>query len=295
MMIQTYDHSYQVIRCLDSTEETTEYLCRELRRSKEELCLLVCIHEQVLAERFTLFLEEKIHKEEFTDYKECFQEEGSFYAVFACRQEPVLADRLLKERLSLTERVSIARGLFEWLLLQNPHPYFAVNALRPSQITVSRSLEVRWNYHLEQLWQFDQPKTEDVAFELAQILALLFARELDQMLYPELDLYLGRMESGQFSAYLDMYRAFLAVSEVLLEEPEKERTPRTFWFRLWERIKILAGFLKRILMVLLLIATVLYVVFVLLDDSGSEAGQQVMKQIGDLEIEQQTEQSKEEQ
>ncbi len=268
MIIQTCDHSYRVIRCLDSTEETVEYLCREIRRSKGGLCLLVCIRDQVLAKSFTLFLEEKINKEEFTDYRECFRSEGNLYAVFAFGEGVSLAERLAGEHLSLPERLQIAGKLFERLLIQNPHPFFAASVLSPERITVSRSLHVEWNYHLEHIRKFDRMLLSDAADRLTQVLEDLFARELEKKLYPELDGYLDALVQGSFSSYLEMYQAFLPVSEVLLKVQQEERTPQTFWFRLWEKIRTFAGFLKRVLMVLLVAATILYVVFVLLDDSG---------------------------
>lgn len=289
MMIQNCDHAYEVIQCLGSTEDTVEYLCRESGHPGEGFFLLVCVGEPVLAKNFTLFLEEKVRKDVFTDYRECFQWEQKLYAVFAYSVQQTLTERLDGELMSLLERVQIAHGLFKRLLLQDPPPYFAVNALRPEQVTVSRSLDVGWNYRLRKVRQFDAAGSRDAARGLLEVLELLFAPELKRKLYPELEGYLDALDEGRLWPYVEMYRAFLPVGEVLLNDSSRERVPQTFWFRLWERIKKLLGFLRRVLMAALIAAAVLYVVFVLTDNSGSGAGQQVFNQIGDLVIEQETE------
>lgn len=290
MMIQNCDHAYQVIRCLCSTEETVEYLCRETGNAAEaKLWLLVCIQEPVLAKSFTLFLVEKARRDAFTDYRECFQWEQRLCAVFAYSEKQALTEWLAGEHTSLLERVQIAHGLFKRLLLQDPPPYFAVNGLRPEQITVSRSLNVEWNYHFLKIRQFDDAVFRDAAWSLLEVLELLFAPELGKKLYPELEAYLKALGDGQPHSYPEIYRTFLPVSEVLLKDTGRERIPRTFWFRLWEKVRRFLGFLKRVLMVALVAAAVLYVIFVLLDDSGSGAGRQVINQIGDLVIEEQAE------
>lgn len=289
MIIQNCDHAYRVIRCLYSTEDTAEYLCRESGRAEAGLWLLVGIQEPVLAKSFTLFLEERARREAFTDYRECFQWEQKLYAVFAYSEDQALTERMSGEHMSLAERVQIAHGLFKRLLLQDPPPFFAVNGLRPEQVTVSRSLEVKWNYHFLQVRQFDAAAFRDAAWALLEVLEFLFAPELDKKLYPELEAYLEKLEDGLLCPYLEMYRAFLPVSGALLEDPGRKRVPRTFWFRLWEKVKKLLGFLRRVLKAALVAAAVLYVIFVLLDDSGSRAGQQVIHQIGDLVIVEQTE------
>lgn len=289
MIIQNCDHAYRVIRCLYSMEDTAEYLCRESGRAEAGLWLLVGIQEPVLAKSFTLFLEERSRREAFTDYRECFQWEQKLYAVFAYSEDQALTERMGGEHMSLAERVQIAHGLFKRLLLQDPPPFFAVNGLRPGQVTVSRSLEVKWNYHFLQVRQFDAAAPGDAAWALLEVLEFLFAPELDKKLYPELEAYLEELEDGLLCPYLEMYRAFLPVSGALLEDPGRKRVPRTFWFRLWEKVKKLLGFLRRVLKAALVAAAVLYVIFVLLDDSGSRAGQQVIHQIGDLVIVEQTE------
>ena len=93
-----------------------------------------------------------------------------------------------------------------------------------------------------------------------------------------------RLQKGEEGSYLKLYRDFAAVAAELMKE-EQEEKPRTFWFRLWEKIKKILKFLRRVLMAAILVAAVIYMVNILRDDSGSRVEQKTMQQIGDLYIE----------
>lgn len=285
MIIQNFDHCYQVMGRLGGTETTEEFLCTELTSREALSCLLVRVVDPALAKNFTLFLDEKAKNGEFTDYQECFQEDGYFYAVFRYSLDQSLIDRLLSESLSLTERVEIVRGLLERLLLLNPHPYFAVQALRPEQITVSRSLRVSWNYHLEDVGRFESCTGRDVCQSLLPVLRILLAEEEKKGLYPLLEDYFSRLEQGKGLSYLELYQSFLPVYGELLGEPEGEQTPGTFGFRLWERVKKLLRFCRKVLAVLILGAAVWYVIHSFQDHSGAQVVDKTIRQIGELMIE----------
>lgn len=283
MIIQNINRCYEVIRQLESTNKMTQFLCQEQQLQKAYL--LVRINDGVLAKRFTLFLEEKIKGSEFSDYVECFQQEGTFYAVFTYSLEQSLTDKLSRERCGRKERAEIARKLLERVLLSDPHPYFMRNALKPELITVSRSLDVAWNYHMENIEGFDLCTMEMVFARLAEVMQLIFNEELNKKLYPLLDDYLLTLTEMKMQTYLDLYREFIPVFEALRQEDQEERLPQTRLFRLWERIKKLLGFMKKVLMVVLLIATVWYVVYSFQNSKGSGSVQQTIKQIGDIVIE----------
>ena len=289
MMIQNADRCYQVMRRMGDApvggaHKTEEFLCTELNGREETPCLLVRVTDTALAKAFTLFLEEKIRDREFTDYLECFQADGAFYAAFRHSLDQSLPLRLQEERCSLRERAQIARGLLEQLLIQNPHPYFAWNGLRPEQITVNRSLDVHWNYHLERVGQFDDCTMQEVCARLQSVLRLLFREEEGKGLYPLLEEYLQSLSRVQEPTYLQIYQSFLRVYEELLQEPDSRGLPRTFAFRLWERMKKFFAICKKVLMVAILLAALLYVVYVIGDDSGSQVMSRTIRQIGELTI-----------
>lgn len=283
MIIQNVNRCYEVIRQLESADKMTQFLCQEQQLQKAYL--LVRIDDGVLAKRFTLFLEEKIKGSEFPDYIECFQQVGTFYAVFTYSLEQSLTDKLSGEICGRKERAEIARKLLERMLLSGPHPYFMTNALQPELITVSRSMDVSWNYRLANVEEFDRCTMEMVFSRLAGVMKLLFNEELDKKLYPLLDDYLQALTERKMQTYLDLYREFMPVYEAFHQEDQGERLPQTWMFRLWERCKKLLGFLKKVLMAALLIAAVVYVIYSFQNTRSSNSVQQTIKQIGDIVIE----------
>lgn len=234
MIIQKLNKCYEVIRQVSSASRMSEFLC--LERQGQDAFLLVRIADPTLAKRFTLFLEEKVRGTEFQDYKECFQADGAFYAVFTYSPGGTLADKLDMESCSREERAEIARRLLEQLVLCSPHPYFMRNALRPDMITVTDSLDVAWNYHLDEVRTFDYCTMETVCQRLAEVMQFLFEEELQGKQYSSLDNYLLELKEEKMSDYLELYRKFMPVYEVLCEN-EPEHLSQPYLERLWERCR----------------------------------------------------------
>ena len=234
MIIQRWNKSYEVMRQISSTSRMSEFLCIE--QELQETYLLVRITEPTLAKRFTLFLEDRIKGTAFPDYKECFQSDGAFYAIFTYSEEKTLEDKLDGENYTEKERAEIVRGLLEQMLLRSPHPYFMRNSLRTDMITVADSLDVDWNYHLDELGTFDYCTMEAVCGQLAEVIKRLFTQELEKKQYPLLNEYLLALEDGRISDYLKLYREFMPVYEALCDE-ENGQLPQTYLQRLWEGIR----------------------------------------------------------
>ena len=231
MIIEKLNKCYEVIRQTSSAGRMSEYLC--LEQQSQEAFLLVRIADPTLAKRFTLFLEEKVRGTEFSDYKECFQSDGAFYAVFTYSPERTLADKLSMENCTGEERAEIARRLLEQMLLRSPHPYFMKNALRPDMITVTDSLDVAWNYHMDEVRTFDHCTMEMVCQRLVEVMCFLFEKELHGKQYPSLENYILELKKEKLSDYMELYREFMPVYEVLCAN-EQERLSQTYRERLWE-------------------------------------------------------------
>ena len=231
MIIENLNQCYEVIRQISSADRMSEFLCLE-QQSQEEF-LLVRIADPTLAKRFTLFLEEKISGTDFPDYKECFQADGAFYVAFTYSSERTLADKLSMENCTIEERAEIARRLLEQLLLRSPNPYFMRNSLRPDMVTVTESLDVAWNYHLDEVRTFDCCTMGMVCQRLAEVMHFLFEKELHGKQYPSLENYLLELKEDKLSDYLNLYREFMPVYEVLCVNVQ-ERLSQTYLERLWE-------------------------------------------------------------
>ena len=238
MIIQRWNKCYEVIRQINSTDRIAEFLCIE--QEVQETYLLVRITDPTMAEKYTLFLEDRIKGTKFPDYKECFQSGGVFYALFSYSGEKKLADRLGGETYTEKERAEIVRRLLEQMLLRNPHPYFMRNSLRTDMITVADNLDVDWNYHMEESVDFDNCTIETVCGQLAEVIKRLFMQELKRKQYPLLNAYLFVIEDGKISDYLKLYQEFMPVYEALCDE-ESGKLPPTFLQRLWRGISKIVG------------------------------------------------------
>ena len=234
MIIQSYDHCYEVLREIDSESRMSEFVCKE--QQQQEAYLLVKISEPTLAKRFTFFLEEKVKRSGFPDFKECFRWNGAFYCVFTYSSEQTLADKIAAGHCDRKERAEIVRRLLEQMLLRVPHPYFMRNSLRPDMITVADSLDVDWNYHLDEVRTFDYCTIKAVDIRLMEVMKFLFEEELSKGQYPPLDHYLSVLGEGKMSDYLGLYREFMPVYQALCEKGQKQ-VKQTFLQRLWEVCK----------------------------------------------------------
>lgn len=238
MIIQRLNKCYEVMRQICSTNRISEFICIE--QESQEMYLLIRITDSILAERFTLFLEERIKGTKFPDYKECFQSDGAFCAVFNYSGEKTLKDKLGAENYSEKEKAEIVRGLLKQMLLRSPHPYFMKNSLRMDMITVADNLDVDWNYHLDESGAFDNCTMETVCGQLAEIIKRLFAREIRKKRYPLLNAYLFVIEDGRISDYLKLYREFVPVYEALCDEESGKLLP-TFPQRVWGGLRRIVG------------------------------------------------------
>ena len=231
MIIQSYNHCYEVIRELGRTSRISEFVCKE--QQQQETYLLVKIAESTLAKRFTLFLEEKVKGSGFTDFKECFWWNGAFYSAYTYSSDRTLADKIAMGHCERKERAEIVRRLLEQLLLRRPHPYFMRNALQSNMITITDSLDVDWNYHLDEVRTFDYCTIKAVNIRLMEVMQLIFEEELSRGQYPLLDQYLSALGEGKMSDYLELYREFMPVYQALCEDGQ-EQLQQTFLHRLWE-------------------------------------------------------------
>lgn len=231
MIIQGSKQCYEVMSRLDGTGKIEEFVCQEQYLRK--YYMLVRIEDSVLAERYTLFLERNIVETEFQDYKECFWSDGAFYMVFTYSPEQTLRDKMNKDDCTVKEKAEIIRKLLEQFLLRNPHPYFMLGTMNPDMITVTDSLDVSWNYHLDEAQPFDYCRMETVYRSLEYIISFLFEKEIDEKQYPLLEDYLARLVEGNMPAYLELYLEFLSVYETLCEK-EQDDEPKTYMQRFLE-------------------------------------------------------------
>lgn len=265
MIVQTLERRYAVLQVLRSTAQEEVSVCRDLGEDPPRTYTLVRFRDPAVNRYVLPMLLEQRSNPAFEDFLELFSQDGDLYARFARSEAPTLAQRLEDGVLSLAERLEIGRNLVKRMTLLNMPPPLQFEALREGNLTVDDSLSVGFNYVLESMNACFNVDMGFVCIRTEEILRSLFARELSAEAAPELLPYLKNLEQTVYKDYLEIYAGYDRVYQALKDRTQAGKVvPRTWLFRLWERIKGLRRFVKPILYGLVLVATFCYLLYTLL-------------------------------
>ncbi len=285
MVIQNSAHTYVAIQKLES-ENILQYLCRRIAPGEDVECRVAIVSNEYAPE-LVPYLKGLRDEETFTDLLDFFTDEGNLYIVTAAEPVSGLTARLGGSRCSVAERMMIMKNLLSRLILQGMDDFFCCAALHPSSIGVSDSLEIALCYDMDGITDHRQFAFAMTQYRLSEVAETLFAAELKQESLPEIAELSKRLKQGMFSDLMEVYRWFLPKAEAWLSGAEKELKPMGFWFRMWERMKFLAGKLVGLWKVLLLLLAAGYLVLSVKALYAEPAVSENFKRIGTLTIEQQ--------
>lgn len=220
MVIRSQNFIYEVIQALPKEGEVSHFLCRETE-SQEEFHLVSMGRADGLGD-FIPFLAELGANAAFTDLKEYFLEGGSLWMVLAWEQgEPL--EEYLKRPHSAEERFALGGLVMERLILLMMPACIQWEALEPGRIYVSEKGAPCFFYSFEN-WKAYRGLDASMALgRLGDLLELLFQKEEESGLYPEWEAFLDRLEAGEWTEVLDIYKAFLELLPVFSQERKKEK------------------------------------------------------------------------
>lgn len=283
MVIQTAKKQYPVIGYLEQDGQRDVFLCENIDRQSR--CLLVRIKDQRLISAAVEFLYEQAANQAFTDFQDCFVNGEALALVFACPKGQELEEKLKGEYSSLNERLEIVKKTLERLILLDMPCFFACRSLEASNLFVTRSLDISFRYDLEGIENNRAYSMKDVQACFKETAKLVFKEELKKEVIPPMEVFLELLSQKEYSGYLELYRSFLFTEEQVLALSKQElEIPKTWLFRLWDRIKKWLKSLKRILVVGVLLAGLLYMLWTLDRLSKPAASAKVVNQIGTLKI-----------
>lgn len=284
MVIQTRNRSYYVIRTWKENEETESFICRNYEEMEQERYLLVKIkHQKMVYQVLTFFMELK-KKREKTDFIDCFNWEENFYAVFLYKEELLLKEKLQQEELNLLERLEIGKRLLEKQLNYPLPVYLYHEGLK--NIMVSKSLEVEFNYPLEDITQLGKIEYKDVCKQLEVIFSILFRKEREAEISIQLTGFLNKLKQEQLEDDLQIYKEYKRVYEKLLVLQNEKIRPKNIWIRGWKQIKMATKFIKPVVAVVLL-ATCLFCLIETIKECNREPKEKVLiEKIGTIEVRQ---------
>lgn len=266
MIVRTLERRFAVTQVLASTENEEVCVCRDLEEEPQGLYTLVRFHAPGLARELLPMLVRQQENPAFEDFRGLFTQDGALYARFRYSGAPTLEKRLEEGGLSLRERLEAAGSLLERMALQNMPPALQFEVLQQGSITVDDAMCARFNYVLAMGLTRTHVDVGLVCGRVEAVLRALFAPELSTWSVPELEEYLKRLVQPGFSTYLEIYGGYDQVRKLLLIRMHEADAvpPRTWLFRLWDRVKSLVRFVRPVLAGLVLVAAFCYLIYTLL-------------------------------
>lgn len=283
MIIRTAKNSYRMIGYMEQGAGSELCLCENTENHKRYLLARIMDREQI---RDSVgFLYEQAGNRAFTDFEECAVDGEDLLAVFAYPQGQTLEERLSSEYMGMAERLDIVRHVLERLILQDMAAWFAARCLRPGGVWVARNGEVSFLYDAAGVGQGRSFAMKEVSAALCGLLERVFSEELKKETVSELEMFLRELEEDSFADYVKLYGRFREVQDDLLKLPQEAfAMPKTWIFRVWDRVKRLFGPLKRLAALALLIAVLVYMVWTVQTASRPAASMDLLDRIGTLDI-----------
>ena len=227
------------------------------------------------------YLTKAINREAFTDYREHFIDSGKLCIVMKYTQGVTLSTKIATESLPFTERLELGRRILEKAVLQDIPDYFLAKCFTPDQMIIKPDLSVCFNYPIDDIITDREQNGRD---NIVSLLSLLFATELERKVPDLLMDFFRRLPELSEQRLLDIYSEYYAVAAKLEEYDAAEEQPRTFWFKLWDKIKALLKVLKNILIIALILAAIAYLIYTIIDPGKDKESSGHFESIGTLTI-----------
>jgi len=293
MIISIPDHDYYVKQKLFENEILEVLLCSEMKGEtgsvKDNAALqqkyrIVRIKDKQLIYELLPFFVDLKNNTAFTAYCGCFSKDGYLNLIFLHSDYTGLFDKLDNERCLLRERMEIGKNLLEQILMLDMPDFILYDALAECNVTVSASLDVKFNYHLTSLKQYKKLGIDDVRDRLAVLYKKLFEYELQRMASADIEQFIEDLSKTRYANYFEIYRRYEEVYDKLLTGELTAIRPNTFLFRLWDRIKSLGKYIKPAVTFILFVMMVCYLLYSILHKEVDAAKVFNYQQIGTVEI-----------
>lgn len=286
MRIRTLDKSYEVLLRLSEDRRIRTVTAKEDSHPEKDLFLLTELKQKKDIHAFLPFCQEQKGNRPFDDFVEYFSLNGSLFLVFRYYEGQNIREWLSEYKVPLKERLRLGESLFKRLIFLNPPLYLQYEALNWENLLSDKSGSVCFNYELYEPDRFSDVTKEEIWGRIEAVLTELFLEELSDESCPALEEFIEKTGKGAFASYLNAFQTYGKISrEILKADEEQTLRPKSFWFRLWEKIKRLAHYVKYLLAAVLLGVLVWYLVYTVLHPAGAGEGEPVnFENIGTLEI-----------
>ncbi len=280
MIIKTFEHQYPVIGIKEGTDIYDIYICRDYDGSG--LCRVMSIKDRSLFHELVSWLSETVNQNVFTDFREYFIYNDCLCIVMKYTQGLSLNAKLATESVPFRERLELARRILEKAVLQDIPDYFLAKCFVPEEIIVSSDLSVSFNYPLGDVIV---DRKQDGRKNIGAVLRMIFAPEIECNVPDELMDFINRLPELTSQRLLDLYSEYYLMMSSVQDYDVSSEQPKTIWYSLWEKTKKVFGFLKKIIIILLILAAIGYLIYTIIDPWKNNSSSGHFKTIGTVEIE----------
>ena len=268
----------------ESGERLDVLIARDEKHPEKGKCMLVVLKQDADIHKFLPFLAAQQENAPCDDFLGYFPREGRLYIVFRFYDYMTLSERLSSDT-GFEERVMIAGNILRRIVILNLPTYLQYEVLGEGNILAGKNGDIRFSYGFHELDRFDSITDRDVIERLTGVLKKIFPEELEKHSCPPLEQFFERIEKEKFPGIAAVLREYdiTARAALTLQEAGKIR-PKSFGFRLWEKIKKLVRGLKYLLLALVIGALVGYLVYTIRYPSKKAEEAMNYKAIGTLTI-----------
>ena len=279
MVSRTSENEYPVIGVMENTDQYDMYICRDV--SEGGLCRIMSVKDSSKFAELVSFLTDTVNRSAFTDYREHFIDGEKLCIVMKYTQGVTLTTKLATESMPFKERLELGRKILEKAVLQDIPDYFLAKCFTPDQMIIKPDLSVSFNYPIEDILGSREQKGRA---NIEAVLRLLFANELERKVPDQLMEFFDKLPGLSEQRLLDIYSEYYAMCALLEGYDENAEQPKTFWYKLWEKIKKLLKFLKKILILLLILASIAFLIYTIVDPGKNKKSSEHFEYIGTVKI-----------
>ncbi len=266
MIIESMTHRYYAICREEESSAYDIYRCRELNEAAHAEYLVYCVKKTELIKALAKVFTGAVDYENFEEYYECFSACGWLCVVFCHYGQTTLAGKLQDEDCTLTERIAIGKKILQRLLILDMPDFLISEVMSVDRILVDASLSIHFRYHLEGILLTGKQQTEKIYKGLSDILTALFARELALEQCSQIPLLIQGIAEGEHDrgtqGLLLVYQEYEDLEELLSGfSGDEQIRPNTFWFRVWDKIKLAFPVVKRIVFGMIVVLLAGYLVY----------------------------------
>lgn len=293
MIIRILEKSYLVLYTMEGKEGgLKQHICRDVEEQSDREYRAVQLPAGRVTGELIQYLMEQVNNKSFREFVD-YVTDAEYLTVFMdCGWGNHLTEILLRERLSLGERLEIARRLLEHLVLSDFPPYFVCAAMGAERVKITAAMDFGFDFELADLADFKKADFSMACGHIADTLSTLFEQELKRRAFPDMESFLYRLRHEEFADLLSIYQELLGICRIWKDKDEARLESKRFAFVLWERIKGLGRFLKVVVKLAVVLLAAGYLAYSIYQFVQPDPVREVYQRIGELEIRTQPEAEK---